>query len=123
MLGYAHTIEGWQNCNWIILILYESSEFKTTSKWCYYGAATEEDISEAKKEIFTTLEKAFKDKFSSEEKFEAMNLMQMCPGKFYEIFKVHKSGNQEIPAEKLIVSTCETFTERIGQYVQPHLKF
>ena len=51
-----------------------------------------------------------------------MNLMQMCPGKFYEIFKVHKSGNQEIPAEKLIVSTCETFTERIGQYVQPHLK-
>ena len=51
-----------------------------------------------------------------------MNPMEMGPGKFYEIFKVHKSSNNKIPPERPIVSTCGSFTERIGQYVQHHLK-
>ena len=88
----------------------------------YYSAATEEDVTAAKKEIFTTLEKAFKDKLISEEEFKAMNPMHMPPSKFYQIYKVHKNSNSKIPPERPIVSTCGSFTERIGQYVQHHLK-
>ena len=45
------------------------------------------------------------------------------PGKFYELFKVHKPhvvGSP--PPERPIISTCGSITENIGVYVQNVLK-
>ena len=45
------------------------------------------------------------------------------PGKFYELFKVHKQHEVgKPPPERPIVSTCGSFTENIGTYIQNTLK-
>ena len=88
----------------------------------YYSAASEEELTAAKKEIHDTLKTAFEKKIISEDEFKAMNPLPLGPAKFYQIFKVHKMKNNKLPPERPIVSTCGSFTEKIGQFVQHNLK-
>ena len=52
-----------------------------------------------------------------------MNPSDKGPGKFYELFKVHKSHIEgEAPPERPIISACGSITENIGKFVQVNLK-
>ena len=55
----------------------------------------------------TTVQKTFQDKIIIEEKFKAMNSTQMPPGKFYQIFKVHKDSNKKIRPKKQLLALVE----------------
>ena len=50
------------------------------------------------------------------DEFNAMNPTDKGPGKFYELFKVHKTHvGGKAPPERPIVSACGSITENIGK--------
>ena len=73
--------------------------------------------------MYTVLENAMRVKINTKHRFDAMNPVEKCTGKFLPTFKVSKKHQEGIPPpERPIVITCGSITAKIGQYVQAHLK-
>ena len=54
---------------------------------------------------------------------DAMNPSEKGPGKFYELFKVHKQHEAgKVPPERPIISGSGSVTENISLFVEHHLK-
>ena len=89
----------------------------------FYSEATNEDLASARKQILDVLKLALNDGLISKAEFDHMDPTDKPPGKFYELFKVHKAHEAgKPPPERPIVSTCGSFTENIGKFVQNTLK-
>ena len=89
----------------------------------FYSEVTGIDLGSAKDEILDVLKTALKDGLITKEEFNHMDPSNKGPGKFYELFKVHKKHQAgRPPPERPIISTCGSYTENIGKYVQNTLK-
>ena len=81
------------------------------------------DLKAARDKILDVVTSAYKDGLLTKDEFNAMNPTDKGPGKFYELFKVHKTHVEgKAPPERPIVSACGSITENIGKFVQVHLK-
>ena len=89
----------------------------------YYEETTLEKLEEAKKEIKSELDAGLSQSFISEKEFSAMNPTDKGPGKFYEIYKIHKAHDPpNLPPGRPIVSGCGSITENISLFVDVHAK-
>ena len=76
-----------------------------------------ETLHTAKTEILFTLQKALDKGYISKDKFEAMDPSEKSPGRFYELFKVHKHHEPgETPPERPIISGSGSITENISLF-------
>ena len=92
----------------------EDGSFKS-----FYSEATEKDLKAAQTQILEVLKTAHEDGLISDDEFSHMDPTSKGPGKFYELFKVHKKHQTGTPPpERPIVSTCGSITENIGTYIQ-----
>ena len=67
-----------------------TSTIKPDSAQLYYKEISEKDLDLAKKEIDTLLNSAATKNDLSKDEFNAMCTKDRGPGKFYQLFKVHK---------------------------------
>ena len=89
----------------------------------YYSEVSEDELNSAKAQVLDVVTSAHKDGLLTKDEFNAMNPSDKGPGKFYELFKVHKSHIEgEAPPERPIISACGSITENIGKFVQVNLK-
>ena len=77
----------------------------------------------AKDEISKVLNEALENKIISREEFEGMTPTDKNPGRYYELFKVHKEHQEgSAPPERPIISGSGSITEGISKFVQHHIK-
>ena len=89
----------------------------------YYSEVNEFDLKAARDQVSDVVNTAYNDGLLSKDEYNAMNPDNCGPGKFYELFKVHKSHVEgKAPPERPIVSACGSITENIGKFAQTHLK-
>jgi formamidopyrimidine-DNA glycosylase len=78
----------------------------------YYKVITDANLVTAKKEIDTVLKSALNRGDISKKEFEAMSTKDKEPGKFYQIYKVHKEHKPpNLPPGHPIISGCGSLTE------------
>ena len=74
------------------------------------------DLKAARDKISDVVTSAYKDGLLTKDEFNDMNPTDKGPGKFYELFKVHKTHvGGKAPPERPIVSACGSITENIGK--------
>ena len=96
-------------------------EGKPTEK-CY-REITEKDFQAAKNEIDNKLKAGLASSEISKEELEAMTTADKGPGKFYQIFKVHKKHTPpNLPPGRPIISGCGSITENLSKFVDSHAK-
>ena len=89
----------------------------------YYNRATEADLKKVKKTIKAKLDEGSQNGWISKEEFTAMNPTTAGPGKFYQIFKVHKPHSPpSLPPGRPIISGNGSVTENISKFVDFHVK-
>ncbi len=89
----------------------------------YYTKITEKTLDEAKHKIDRTLKKAHHAEQISNSEMNEMLATEKNPGKFYQIFKVHKKHEKpNLPPGRPIVSGCGSITEKISHFVDYHAK-
>ena len=89
----------------------------------YYRESTEKEVQGVKKKILETLEEGLKNEWIEKEDFEAMNPSQKGPGKFYQIFKVHKPHPpSSLPPGRPIISGSGSMNENLSRFVDHHAK-
>ena len=77
----------------------------------------------AKTRIFSTLQEAYDKDYISKDEFQAMDPTEKTPGRFYELFKVHKEHIPgETPSERPIISGSGSITENISLLVEHFIK-
>ena len=77
----------------------------------HYSKITTKDLEVAKSKIETTLKKAHLTQQISSSEYKEMSPMEKNPGKFYQIFKVHKKHSPpNLPPGRPIVSGCNSIT-------------
>ena len=88
-----------------------------------YEKIEQKRFEEAKEEIDKKLKQGLKDKFITNDEFKAMEAKNRNPGKFYQLFKVHKSHESpNLPPGRPIVSGCGSIAENISLFVDAHAK-
>jgi formamidopyrimidine-DNA glycosylase len=89
----------------------------------YYKAITDAELAQAKKEIDKVLKSALNREDISKKEFEAMSTKDKGPGKFYQIYKVHKEpAPPNLPPGCPIISGCGSLTENLSLFVDHHAK-
>jgi non-homologous end joining protein Ku len=89
----------------------------------YYKEIKEKDLDKAKDEIETVLRRALNKGEISKNEFNAMVPREKGPGKFYQIFKVHKKHDPpNLPQGRPIISGCNSATENLSLFVDHHAK-
>jgi len=89
----------------------------------YYQKVTEESLDLAEEKIMHLIEEGLDNEYISKTEFDAMNPSEKGPGKFYELFKVHKQHEAgKVPPERPIISGSGSVTENISLFVEHHLK-
>ena len=89
----------------------------------YYSPANENLIKKAKKEILSVLEEGKKEGWLTNPEFKAMDPSDCRIGKFYQIFKVHKSYSEgSLPPSRPIINGMGSLTEKISKYVDHHTR-
>ena len=69
------------------------------------------------------IEEGLDNEYIDKDEFEAMDPTEKGPGKFYELFKVHKEHEMgKAPPERPIISGSGSLTENISLYVEHHIK-
>ena len=69
------------------------------------------------------IEEGFDNEYISKDEYEVMDPSEKGPGKFYELFKVHKEHNPgETPPERPIISGSGSVTENLGLFVEHSIK-
>ena len=73
--------------------------------------------------ISETLQTGLDKEWISKKEFMAMKPEEKSPGKFYQLFKVHKEHEaRTVPPGRPIISGSGSFTENISIYVDYFLK-
>lgn len=89
----------------------------------YYQKITLEDLNDAKIKIQDILKTGFQNNFISKSELDAMLPTEKGPGKFYQLFKVHKEHTKpNLPPGRPIISGCGSITENISLFVDHHSK-
>ena len=89
----------------------------------YYKPSSEKDLDTMKQKITSVLKDGLNQKWISKSEFNAMNPTDKGPGRFYQIFKVHKEYEPgSIPPGRPIVSGNGSITENISRFVDAHAK-
>ena len=77
----------------------------------------------AKTRILSTLQEAHEKDYISKDEFQAMDPTEKTPGRFYELFKIHKEHIPgETPSERPIISGSGSITENISLLVEHFIK-
>jgi hypothetical protein len=88
-----------------------TSTVKANSLGIYYYEISEKDLESAKQETESTLKSALAKNEISKDEFNAMFTSDKGPGKFYQLFKVHKEHNpNQLPPGRPIISGCNSIT-------------
>jgi hypothetical protein len=75
------------------------------------------------KKLDSILKSALNNEVISKSEYNAMAPKEKGPGKFYQIFKVHRKHNPPtLPPGHLIVSGCNSITENISLFMDYHAK-
>jgi hypothetical protein len=89
----------------------------------YYKPSSEKDLDTMKHQIVSVLKDGLNNKWITKSEFNAMNPSDKGPGRFYQIFKVHKEHEPgTIPPGRPIVSGNGSITENISRFVDFHAK-
>ena len=81
----------------------------------HYKKVTEESLITAKEKIVHLIEEGFDNNYISKEEFIAMDPSDKGPGKFYELFIVHKEHEAgQTPPERPNISGIGSVTENIS---------
>ena len=89
----------------------------------YYQKITLSDLQKAKDKIETILKKGHQEKFITKSELDAMLPSEKGPGKFYQLFKVHKKHTKpNLPPGRPIISGCGSITENISLFIDHHSK-
>ena len=89
----------------------------------YYEKVDSQMISETKDLISQTLKSGLENKWINKDEFDAMQPSDKKPGKFYQLFKVHKEHKEgETPPGRPIISGSGSFTENISIFADHFLK-
>jgi hypothetical protein len=89
----------------------------------HYSKIAKQDLEMAKSKITNTLNSAHMAKQITTQEYNEMLPTEKNPGKFYQIFKVHKNHvPPNLPPGRPIVSGCNSITEKISQFVDHHAK-
>jgi len=86
----------------------------------YYVQVEEKEVEETKKQIKSVLDTAADKNFITTEELKAMLADEKNPAKFYQLFKVHKTG--DTPPSRPIISGSGSYTENISLFVDSFLK-
>jgi hypothetical protein len=88
-----------------------------------YTKITAKDLDAAKSKIKNTLNSALNAQQITNQEYKEMVPTEKNPGKFYQIFKVHKKHSPpNLPPGRPIVSGCNSITEKISQFIDHHSK-
>ena len=89
----------------------------------YYKEISPAILEKAKQDIDDTLTEALKSDIISKPEFDAMSAKDKKPGKFYQLFKIHKKFEEpNLPPGRPIISGCGSITENISLFVDHHAK-
>ena len=80
-------------------------------------------LTQLKEKIIQLIEEGLDNEYISKEEIDAMNPSEKTPGKFYQLFKVHKAHEVgKAPPERPIISGSGSITENISLFVEHHVK-
>ena len=97
---------------------YENGESKA-----YYQKVEDWELLKAKKEINNLLNEGLERNIISKNEYDAMNPEDKNPGKYYQIFKIHKEHEpMKAPPPRSIISGSSSISEYCGKYVEYHIK-
>ena len=89
----------------------------------YYVETNSFTLEVAKAKVRQVLDKAVEDGEVTKEEYDAMNLIDADPAKFYMTFKVHKEHKKgEIPPPRPIISGAGSIFENVGKFIEYHIK-
>ena len=89
----------------------------------YYEEIKPDIFEKAKKEIRKELKAGLENKVISTHEYNEMLPDDKTPGKFYQLFKVHKKHSPpSLPPGRPIISGCGSITEKISLFVDHHSK-
>jgi hypothetical protein len=98
-------------------------ESKTKDGNAYYKPVTQSDLTNAKRDIDEALKKALNLKHITKTEHDALTSLEKTPGKFYQLFKVHKKFSEpDLPPARPIISGCGSITENLSLFVDHHTK-
>jgi hypothetical protein len=80
-------------------------------------------LTQAKKDIDENFTIALNAQQITKTEFDAMKASEKTPGKFYQLFKVHKEFKEpDLPPARPIISGCGSITENLSLFVDHHTK-
>ena len=88
----------------------------------YYTYSSEKELKETQSKILNTLQSGLDNKWISKDEYTAMDPSDSGPGKFYQIFKVHKPHPLSLSPGRPIISGRGSITENISRFVDFHAK-
>ena len=89
----------------------------------YYCKVYDDTLEDTKKKILDVLRDGLEKEYITKDEFDAMDPSDKGPGKFYELFKVHKDHPLgATPPERPIISASGSITENIAQFVEHNIK-
>ena len=89
----------------------------------YYTYSSEKELKETQSKILNTLQSGLDNKWISKDEYTAMDPSDSGPGKFYQIFKVHKPHPPlSLSPGRPIISGRGSITENISRFVDFHAK-
>ena len=95
----------------------------TTTNAKYYEEISAAELRHAKQRIESVLSDAKEADIISNDEYEAMSPASKGPGRYYQLFKLHKPyASNELPPERPIISQSGSITEAISQYIDHHAK-
>jgi hypothetical protein len=84
---------------------------------------TIEKFAQAKNKIYSILNSTLNLNQITKTEYEAMLARDKQPGKFYQLFKVHKKFEEpDLPPGRPIISGCNSITENISLFIDHHAK-
>ena len=114
---------------WLIILDFEKYmkachdhlESETPNGDKYYVAVTDSALITVKKKLEKLLQEGVENEQSHQ--YNAMIPSDMNPGKFYSLFKMHKTHEEgELPPVRPIISGSGSMLENVGIYVEHHVK-
>ena len=89
----------------------------------FYSKVDLPTLDTAKTKILSLLQEALQNGYISKDEFQAMDRSEKTPGRFYELFKVHKQHEPgETPPERPIISGSGSITENISLFVEHYIQ-
>jgi hypothetical protein len=89
----------------------------------YYRSSSTRELERMKQSIVSILKEGKEKEWITRSEYKAMDPSENGPGRFYQIFKVHKEHPEgSIPPGRPIVSGNGSITENISRFIDSHAK-